>query len=340
MSTDFTPFLTRVAEGFPLSGSEMEIAIGLLLDGEVDPIAAGAFLMALKVRGETPEEISGAAKAMRLAAIGFQGPEDAVDTCGTGGDGQHTYNISTATALVLAACGVPVAKHGNKSVSSASGSSDVLSALGVAIDGGVDLARNCLDEVGIAFLYAPNHHPAMKYMAPVRKSLSTRTIFNLLGPLTNPAGAKRQLLGVYDPALMKPIAQTLRELGSLSAWIVHGTDGLDELTVTGDTHIVTLKDGEIAELTVSPEDAMLDRHPEGALRGGSPAENALALHKLLDGESGPYRDAVVLNTAAGLIVAGRTEDLATGARMAETVIDSGGAKRLLVDFIAYTNGKS
>ncbi len=340
MKTDFRPFLARAAEGIPLTSEEMTAAMGLLLDGKVDPIAAGAFLMALKVRGETPEEIAGAALAMRAAAIGFEGPEDAVDTCGTGGDGAETYNISTATALVLAACGVPVAKHGNRSVSSASGSSDVLTSLGVAIDGGAEVAKSCLEETGIAFLFAPNHHPAMKHMAPVRQALGVRTLFNRLGPLTNPAGAKRQLLGVYDQSLLLPIAETLRDLGSVSAWVVHGTDGLDELTVTGDSHVAIVRDSMIIEKMVSPEEAKLERHPPEALKGGSPSENALALHKLLDGEPGAYRDAVVLNTAAGLIVAGRTDDLAAGARMAETVIDSGGAKQLLVNFIAYTNGKS
>ncbi|MEM9234775.1 MAG: anthranilate phosphoribosyltransferase [Pseudomonadota bacterium] len=340
MTLDFRPFLERAALGIPLSSEEMQAAMGHLLTGTVDPIQAGAFLMALKVRGETPEEVAGAATAMRAAAIGFQGPEDAVDTCGTGGDGANTYNISTATALVLAACGVPVAKHGNRSVSSASGSSDVLTALGVAVDGGPEVAQACLEEVGIAFLFAPNHHPAVRHMVPVRQALGVRTLFNLLGPLTNPAGAKRQLLGVYDPALMMPIAQTLRSLGSVCAWVVHGSDGLDELTVTGDSHVAVLADGEITERTIHPSDAKLETHPPEALTGGSPSENALALHKLLDGEPGAYRDAVVLNTAAGLIVGGRTTDLAIGARMAETVIDSGGAKQLLVNFIAHTNGKS
>lgn len=340
MSEDFQKYLRRAATGTPLTAEEMQGAIDLLLGGEVDPIQAGAFLMALKVRGESIAEITGAARAMRAAAISFEGPEGAIDTCGTGGDGANTYNISTATALVLAACGVPVAKHGNRSVSSASGSSDVLTALGVAIDGAPEKAAECLDEVGIAFLFAPSHHPAMRHMAPVRKALGMRTLFNLLGPLTNPAGAKRQLLGVYDRTFLVPIAETLRELGSDAAWIVHGSDGLDELTVTGESYVAVLEDGTVTERVVAPEDAKLERHSHEALKGGSPAENALALHRLLDGESGAYRDATVFNAAAGLIVAGRTTDLATGARIAETVIDSGGAKALLLNFIAHTNAKS
>ena len=340
MSDAFQPFLTRAVSGTPLSTDEMRGAIDLLLEGNVDPVQSGAFLTALKMRGETAEEIAGAAMAMRAAAISFEGPEGAVDTCGTGGDGANTYNISTATALVLAACGVPVAKHGNRGVSSASGSSDVLTALGVAIDGAPEKAKACLEEVGIAFLFAPSHHPAMRHMAPIRKALGMRTLFNLLGPLTNPAGAKRQLLGVYDRSLLMPIAETLHTLGSVAAWVVHGSDGLDELTVTGESYVAVLENGLIEERTVTPEEAKLERHPAEALKGGSPAENALALHRLLDGESGAYRDAVVLNTAAGLIVGGRTDDLATGARIAETVIDSGAAKQLLVNFIAHTNGKS
>ncbi|ADM10691.1 anthranilate phosphoribosyltransferase [Parvularcula bermudensis HTCC2503] len=336
MTDGFAPFLARVAEGIPLTAEEMARAMGHLLQGQVEPAAAGAFLVALKVRGETPEEIIGAARAMRAAATSFQGPEDAVDTCGTGGDGANTFNISTATAIVLSACGVPVAKHGNRAVSSQSGSSDVLTALGVDVTIPPAQAKAALRDLGLAFLFAPNHHPAMRHVAPVRKALGVRTLFNMLGPLTNPAGAKRQLLGVYDTSLLTPIAEALRDLGSTKAWVVHGSDGLDELTVTGISHVAALEDGEITHLTVEPEQAGLDRHPPEALTGGDATDNARALTRLLEGEPGAYRDAVILNTAAGLVIAGRTASLNEGARLAEVEIDSGKAKALLDRFVTFT----
>lgn len=336
MSDAFRPYLLEATAGHPLADADMTAAFGLLLEGTVDPIQAGAFLAALKVRGETPGEIAAAARAMRQAAIGFDGPEDAVDTCGTGGDGANTFNISTATAIVLSACGVPVAKHGNKAVSSASGSSDVLSALGVDITIGPERAEACLKAIGIAFLFAPNHHPAVRHVAPVRAALGVRTLFNLLGPLTNPAGAKRQLLGVYDKALTVPIAETLKSLGAHRAWVVHGDDGLDELTVTGPSHVAILDQGRVVSRTLSPAEAGLARHDASALVGGDAQTNADALRALLDGAPGAYRDAVLLNCAAGLIVAGVEEDLAPAARRAANAIDRCDAVRKLDTLVQYT----
>lgn len=334
--TEFKDVLKAAADGVPLTPAQIEGAFSLLLKGEVDPVQAGAFLMALKIRGETPAEIAAAATAMRAAAISFEGPEGAVDTCGTGGDGANTYNISTATAIVLAACGVPVAKHGNKAVSSASGSSDVLTALGVDITIGPERAAACLKDIGIAFLFAPHHHPAVRHVAPIRQALGVRTLFNLLGPLTNPARAKRQLMGVYDKALCRPIAETLQQLGAVHAWVVHGSDGLDELTVTGPSHVAFLKDGQVTEQTISPADASLSHHDTADLTGGDPEENAAALNALLAGEKNAYRDAVLFNTAAGLIVADQETDLKNAADRAALAIDSGTAKQKLNALIQYT----
>ncbi|MEM9421378.1 MAG: anthranilate phosphoribosyltransferase [Pseudomonadota bacterium] len=336
MTSPFTPYLQQALSRDAVSAEDITTAFDIMLKGEVDPIQAGAFLAALKVRGETQTEIAAAATAMRATAISFEGPDGAVDTCGTGGDGANTYNISTATAIVLAACDVPVAKHGNKAVSSASGSSDVLSALGVDISISPDKAEACLNAIGIAFLFAPNHHPAVKHVAPVRAALGVRTLFNLLGPLTNPAGARRQLLGVYDKSLMVPIAETLKALGAVSAWVVHGDDGLDELTVTGPSHVAILRDGSVVNRTLTPAEAGLSRHDADALVGGDATTNADALRALLDGDKNAYRDAVLLNAAAGLIVAGKDEDLAPGAQRAAHAIDSGAAKEKLNALIQYT----
>ncbi|WOI52083.1 anthranilate phosphoribosyltransferase [Parvularcula sp. LCG005] len=335
--TDFLPLLHRAASGTALTPEEMTSAFEQLLAGSVDPVQAGAFLTALKVRGETPGEIAAAAMAMRAAAIQIDGVEGAVDTCGTGGDGANTYNISTAVALVLAACGVPVAKHGNRAASSMTGTADVFAELGVNIELSPEKAQACLEEVGLAFLFARNHHPAMKFVAPIRSTLGIRTLFNLLGPLTNPAGARRQLLGVYDEALVRPIAETLKALGSKRAFVVHGDDGLDELTVTGGSHVCVLKDGKIEEWVLTPEDAGLDRHPGEALTGGDAATNAKALREVLEGKKSAYRDAVVLNTAAGLIVSGKEDDIEEAARRAEKAIDSGAAAKKLEALIQYTN---
>lgn len=337
MTEPFSELLKIAAAGDVLAGDQMQRAFSQLLSGTVDPIQSGAFLVALKVRGETPEEIVAAARAMREAALSFEGPADAIDTCGTGGDGANTFNISTATAIVLAACGVPVAKHGNRAVSSASGSSDVLAALGVKLDIPREQAAACLKKIGLAFLFAPHFHPAVRHVAPVRKALGVRTLFNLLGPLTNPAGAKRQLLGVYDRALTAPIAEALKSLGATRAWVVHGADGLDELTVTGPSFISELKDGKITDRTIRPEEARLMTHDANELVGGDAATNAEAVHELFAGGFPAYRDAVLLNAAAGLIVSGWDDDLPAAAAHARQAIDTGAAREKLDQLVSFTN---
>ena len=324
------------ARGEPVPDAAMAGAIADMLSGEADEVRVAALLTALAVRGETPAEIAAGARAMRAAARTIQAPAGAIDTCGTGGTGLHTLNVSTATALVLAGLGVPVAKHGNKAASSLSGSADVLGALGVRTGLAPARSQAMLAEVGIAFLFAPTHHPAARHVAGVRRTLGFRTLFNLLGPLSNPAGATRQLMGVADPALCRPMAEALGALGSERAWVVHGEDGLDELTVCGASRACVLSGGTVTERTVTPEEAGLPRHAPGALRGSDPGHNADALRRLLDGEPGAYRDAVALNAGAGLIVAERAGDLAEGARLAEAALDDGSAKRTLARLIAAT----
>jgi len=273
---------------------------------------------------------------MRDAALRLEHPYEVIDTCGTGGDGQHTFNISTAAALVLAGAGLKVAKHGNRALSSKSGSSDVLAALGVNLAASPAQQRRSLDEAGIAFLFAPAYHGAMRHVGPVRAEIGFRTVFNLLGPLSNPAGAKRQVMGVYDPRLLEPLAEVLGRLGATRAWTVHG-QGLDELTTTGETEVAEWKDGTVRRFTVTPEDAALPRADIAALRGGDAEENAVALRALLDGAPGAYRDIVLLNAAAALVVADRAADLAEGATLAATVVDDGRAAKALADLVEATN---
>ena len=273
---------------------------------------------------------------MREAARTLDHPYDAIDTCGTGGDGQHTFNISTAAALVLAGAGLKVAKHGNRAMSSKSGSSDVLSVLGVNLQASPAQQRRSLDQAGIAFLFAPAYHGAMRHVGPVRAEIGFRTVFNLLGPLSNPAGAKRQVMGVYDPRLLEPLAEVLGRLGATRAWTVHG-QGLDELTTTGETEVAEWKDGAVRRFTVTPEDAGLPRASLDALRGGDAEENAAALRALLDGAKGAYRDIVLLNAAAALVVADRAADLAEGAALAAATIDDGRAAKALADLVEATN---
>lgn len=336
--TAFREFVRRAATGEVFSTSDMEAAIGLMLEGEATAPAIASFLTALKMRGETVGEISAAARAMRAKSARFEGPANAIDTCGTGGDGANSWNISTAVAFVLAGCGLPVAKHGNKAASSMTGAADILSELGINITAGIEAAKTGLFEDGICFLFAPAHHPAMRHVAPVRKEMGIRTLFNLLGPLTNPAGAPFQLLGVFDKALAAPIAGALKDLGSRAAWVVHGSDGLDELTITGPSHVAALDpDGTIREFEVHPEEAGLPVADPAALRGGSPAENAAALRALLDGEKSAYRDIVLFNAAAGLIVAGKAHDLKDGAEQAAAAIDSGAAREKLRALIERTS---
>tara|TARA_B100000315_G_scaffold250970_1_gene284823 strand:- start:1535 stop:2440 length:906 start_codon:yes stop_codon:yes gene_type:complete len=297
----------------------------------------GGLLMALRVRGETVDEITGGAKAMRARAVSIDAPEGAIDTCGTGGDAKGTFNVSTGAAIVAAACGVPVAKHGNRALSSKSGSADVLTALGVNIEADLALVREALWQAGIGFMMAPRHHGAMRYVAPTRVELGTRTIFNLLGPLSNPAGAKRQLIGVFDAIWMEPMAEVLRNLGSERVWVVHGGDGMDELTTTGPSEVVELQNGELRRFEVSPEGAGLARATLDDIKGGDGAENARVMTAMLDGAEGPIRDIVLLNAAGALIVAGRAETLRDGVSEAAQAIDSGAARATLEQLVAITN---
>ena len=336
MADSFKPLLAKLVDGRILSADEAHAFFSACLRGEPTPAQVAAAVTALRIRGETVEEIAAFATAMREAARTLDHPYDAIDTCGTGGDGQHTFNISTAAALVLAGAGLKVAKHGNRAMSSKSGSSDVLSVLGVNLQATPAQQRRSLDEAGIAFLFAPAYHGAMRHVGPVRAEIGFRTVFNLLGPLSNPAGARRQVMGVYDPRLLEPLAEVLGRLGATRAWTVHG-QGLDELTTTGETEVAEWKDGTVRRFTVTPEDAGLPRADLAALRGGDAEENAVALRALLDGAKGAYRDIVLLNAAAALIVADRASDLAEGAALAATVIDDGRAARALADLVEATN---
>lgn len=334
---DIKPFIAKVATGASLSEEEAYTVFSTMMDGDVTPAQMGAFLMALRVRGETVEEITGGARVMREKAVRVTAPDGAIDTCGTGGDGSGSYNISTAVALVVAALGVPVAKHGNRALSSKSGSAEVLHQLGVNIDREPDVLERCLGGAGITFLMAPKHHTAMRHVGRVRVELGTRTIFNLLGPLSNPAGASRQLLGVFDRKWVAPMAEVLRNLGSTAVWVVHGEDGLDEITTTAATRVAELRDGQIREFSITPEDAGLPYARPEDLKGGDPAHNAAALRALLDGQSGAYRDIVLINAAAALLVAGKARDLRAGVAMAADALDSGAAKATLDKLVSLSN---
>lgn len=318
--------LQRLIDGNDLSHDEVELLFGQLMDGALDEPTKAALLMGLAVKGETAEEIAGAATAMRSRVVAIEhGQSDAVDTCGTGGDGLGTFNISTAAALVAAAAGAPVAKHGNRSVSSRSGSADVLAALGVELAVPPARAAAALDTIGIAFLFAPRLHPAMREVMPVRQALGVRTVFNLLGPLTNPAGARRQLLGVYARERVGMMARVLARLGSEHAMVVHGADGLDEITLTGPTHVAELRGGEVVEYTLDPRTLGFDIVPPEALAGGSPEDNAQALRAVLGGEAGALREITVLNAGAALFVAGIAADHCAGIERARAALDSGAA---------------
>ena len=336
MADTFKPLLGKLVDGRVLSAEEAQAFFAACLRGEPTPAQVAAAVTALRIRGETVDEIAAFATAMREAALTLDHPYDAIDTCGTGGDGQHTYNISTAAALVLAGAGLKVAKHGNRALSSKSGSSDVLSALGVNLAADPRQQRRALDEAGIAFLFAPHYHGAMRHVGPVRAEIGFRTVFNLLGPLSNPAGARRQVMGVYDPRLLGPLAEVLGRLGATRAWTVHG-QGLDELTTTGPTEVAEYRDGAVRRFTVTPEDAGLRPASIEDLRGGDAEENAAALTALLDGAPGAYRDVVLLNAAAALIVADRAADLREGAALASAVIDDGRAARALADLVRVSN---
>ena len=334
--TDFKALLGRVAGGERLSEDDAAAAFDAMMSGNATPAQMGGFLMALRVRGETVAEITGAARTMRAKALAVDAPPGAIDTVGTGGDGAGTFNISTAAALVVAGCGVPVAKHGNRNFSSRSGSADILQALGVNIDCDMSLVRRAIFEAGIGFLMAPRHHSATRHVAPTRVELGTRTIFNLLGPISNPAGVRRQLVGVFSPDWVKPVAEVLGKLGSERAWVVHG-EGLDEITTAGTTQVAALDKGAVTTFTVTPEDAGLPRARAADLKGGEPAENAARLSALLEGEPGPLRDIVLLNAAAALIVAGKCESLRDGVARAAQAIRDGGARQALARLVAITN---
>ncbi|MCP1335804.1 anthranilate phosphoribosyltransferase [Futiania mangrovi] len=331
------PLIARVADGTALTEDEAMQAFDIMMSGEATPSQIGGFLMALRVRGETVDEITGGARIMRSKALKVDAPAGAVDTCGTGGDASGTYNVSTAVAFVVAACGVPVAKHGNRALSSKSGSADVLSALGVNIELDAGLVARAIREAGLGFMMAPRHHGAMRHVGPTRVELGTRTIFNLLGPLSNPAGARRQLIGVFSDRWVVPMAEVLGKLGAERAWVVHGSDGLDELTTTGPSIVAEWHAGAVRTFEVTPEDAGLSRATAADLRGGDAEVNARALKAVLDGSRDAYRDIVLLNAAATLIVADKAADLKSGAATAADAIDSGKARAVLDRLVAVTN---
>jgi anthranilate phosphoribosyltransferase len=335
--TDMKAFIAQVVSGETLSEEEAADAFELMMSGNATNAQIAGLLMALRMRGESIEEITGAARTMRAKAAAVEAPAEAIDIVGTGGDAKGTYNVSTCAALVVAGCGVPVAKHGNRSVSSRSGAADVLEALGVKLDIPPTAISRCISEAHVGFMFAPAHHAAMKHVMPARKELATRTIFNLLGPLTNPAGAKAQLLGVFADQWVVPLAHVLKNLGSKHVWVVHGADGLDELSTTGPTHVAELKDGQIRDFYVTPEDAGLPRTHLGELIGGDAARNAAAIRDVLAGVKGAFRDIVLLNAGAALIVAGRAANLRDGAALAATAIDEGYARQALDALVAISN---
>lgn len=333
--TDLKPVLARVAAGHTLAVGEAEEAFGVIMAGGATPAQIAGLLMGMRVRGETVAELTGAVRAMLARMVAVEVPAGAIDVCGTGGDGVGTLNVSTAVTFVLAGCGVPVAKHGNRNLSSRSGGADVLAALGVDVDVALERLPGVMAAAGCVFMFAPRHHSALRHAAGPRVELGTRTIFNLLGPLANPARVRRQLTGVFDPAWARPMAEALGALGSERAWVVHG-GGLDELSLAGGNHVVVLEEGRVSECVVTPEDAGLGRAPVAAILGGEAAVNAEALLALLRGEAGAYRDTVLLNAAAGLIVAGRVDGLREGVTVAAAALDAGEAMGALVRLRAAT----
>jgi len=333
----FKPILAKVATGQPLSAFEAQSAFDLLLSGEVTHAQAGAFLMGLRVRGETVEEITGAVEAMRARMLRIEAPEGAIDVVGTGGDQVGTWNISTLAALIVAACGVTVAKHGNRAASSKSGAADVLGALGVKIGLDKEGLERCLEQARIAFMFAPAHHASIRHVMPVRTEMGTRTLFNILGPMSNPAGVKRQLVGVFAKSWTRPVAETLKALGSERVWVVCGSDGIDEITTTGPTHVTALENGVIREFEITPEEAGLAVAEPEALKGAEAMVNAGALMRVLAGEKTAYRDIGVLNAAAALCIAGKAKTLAEGAKLAARVLDDGTVLQTLRKLIAASN---
>lgn len=338
--TDLKSIIAELANGARLDAAQARAAFETVMSGEATPAQIAAFLMGLRVRGETVDEITAGAEVMRERALRVTAPADAIDIVGTGGDSLGTWNISTAASIVIAASGVPVAKHGNRKASSLSGTADALQELGVNLDIDPAAIERCIAKAGIGFMFAQAHHSAMKHVAPVRGELGIKTVFNMLGPLSNPAMVKRQLLGVFHSGWVAPFAEVLRNLGSESAWVVHGSDGMDEITTTGPSTVAELRNGNIRVFAVTPEDAGLKRATIEDLKGGNPAENAAAIHRLLDGEPSAYRDIVLINTAAALIVSGKVTNLKEGVALAAKAIDSGEAKATLAKLVAVSNGKS
>jgi anthranilate phosphoribosyltransferase len=336
---DLRQTIAKVASGQTLTQSEAADAFELMMSGTATPAQIGALLMALRVRGETVDEIAGAARALRAHAVPVHAPEGAIDTCGTGGDAKGTFNISTCAAFVVAGAGVPVAKHGNRSISSRSGSADVLAALGVNIEASPETISRSIAECGLGFMFAPAHHPAMRHVAEVRAELGTRTIFNLLGPLANPAGTKFQIVGVFAKEWVEPIAQVLGLLGVERAWVVHGSDGLDELTTTGISDVAAIDAGRISIFRISPRNAGLPDARPADLVGGTAVENAAHIRALLNGMTGPFRDIVLLNAGAALLVAGKATSLRDGIALAGEAIDSGKAAAVLEALVKLSHDK-
>ncbi len=338
--SDLRPILAKLADGETLTAEQSQEAFNIIMSGAADLAQMAAFIMALRLRGEQVDEIVGGARVLRSKASQIKAPEGIVDTCGTGGDGLGTYNISTAAAIVAAAAGAPVAKHGNRSVSSKSGSADVLMSLGAELEISQEANEQSLIDNNFAFLFAPAHHKAMRHVAPARGSLQLRTIFNLLGPLANPAQAKRQILGVFDRKWLRPMAEVLEKLGSEHVWVVHGSDGLDEVTTTGPTYVAELKDGKITEFEVTPQSVGLEVSDIEDLKGGDADVNAQAIRDLLKGEPSAYRDIVLMNAGAALVVAGKAETLKQGVDLAASTIDSGKAAAALEKWVAFTQANA
>ncbi|MUZ74116.1 anthranilate phosphoribosyltransferase [Agrobacterium vitis] len=332
------PFIAKVASGQALTRDEAADAFNILMSGEATPAQIGGFLIALRMRGETVPEIVGAVTVMRQKMLPVTAPADAIDIVGTGGDGTGTYNISTLAALIVAGAGVPVAKHGNKALSSKSGAADSLTALGVKLDIDPAIIGRCISEAGVGFMFAQLHHSAMRHVGPARVELGTRTIFNLLGPLANPAGVKKQLLGVYAPEWVIPLAETLRDLGSESIWVVHG-NGLDEITTTGTTQVAALEQGKIRSFELTPGDFGVEQVELAALKGGDGEYNAKALRAVLEGEKNAYRDVALCNAAAALVIAGKATTLAEGMALGAHSLDSGAALKRLETLISVSNGE-
>jgi anthranilate phosphoribosyltransferase len=339
VTDEFKGLIAKVASGALLSREESALAFDRMMSGEATPSQMGGLLMAMRVRGETVDEITGAASTMRAKMTKVAAPPEAIDVVGTGGDGSGSYNVSTCAALIVAGAGVPVAKHGNRALSSKSGAADVLGALGVKIDLRPDEITRCIYEAGIGFMFAPAHHPATKNVAATRVELATRTIFNLLGPLSNPAGVRRQMTGVFSRQWIEPVAQVLKALGSEAAWVAHGSDGLDEITTSGPTHVAALEKGAVRTFEINPEDIGIEKAKPEMLRGGDAESNAAALKGVLKGTKGPYRDIAVLNAAAALVVAGKAKDIKEGAVIAAKAIDSGEAEGRLERLIKVSNAQ-